>query len=463
MVMTKTSSDSQIVDSFRLYCLSKRLFFISLYAILTAVSQFAIAESTVTPTFQIKQVLVDNEFDDFSETGQITQISPGVIIDFNGARSDLSLIYSFDAIRAHSLEQDDREFHQLLMDYELRHKPEWTSYARAVNRLTNGDIDGTQSRTPEFIDNNSDELFTFDTGTTYSERISRDLRYSTSLQLDYADQENSQSSTGQGVALTVDNEISENILTWNALFQSRAAQSGDDDDRVDLLGVNFKYKYDQTLDGYLDLATIQTDDDEFDENRVVAGITWKPTRQTFLSAGMGRLGDDRTYDFDARILRPNSLYSARYSEKIEAIRDQLFDQQDDQFGQSTQTSTSITAVLVKRGDLAATFYGLRSTLTFSLFHEEETRDDRDSQRKTGAEVQFDRRLSPRSNITLSALAQENKFEETGDLYDYSASYQKKTSENAEFEVFVTYETYDSTDNTNDYDQSLVGAAYRIAF
>ena len=43
------------------------------------------------------------------------------------------------------------------------------------------------------------------------------------------------------------------------------------------------------------------------------------------------------------------------------------------------------------------------------------------------------------------------------------SYQKSTSENAEFEVFVSYETFDSTDDTREYDQAAVGAAYRIAF
>jgi hypothetical protein len=179
---------------------------------------------------------------------------------------------------------------------------------------------------------------------------------------------------------------------------------------------------------------------------------------------MGRLGDDDTYDLDAQITKAHTLFSAQYSERIQAVRDQLFDERNDQFGQSTQTSTSIDLVVQKRGDFAITQFGVRSAITFSIFYDERSDpNDRNDETTKGAEIEYDRQLSSRSSLSLSALTQETEFDEKGNLYEYTVSYQKSTSENAEFEVFVSYETFDSTDDTREYDQTAVGAAYRIAF
>ena len=464
MVMTKTSGDTLLVDFRRFFYLSKQLFFKFLIVYLIAASQLAFAESIVTPTFEIKEVFVDNNTDTFSETGLITQISPGVIIISNGAKSDFSMVYSLDVTRSHDLERSDRESHRLDLNSEFRHKPEWTSYARALNRLTNGDIDGVQSTNPDIIDNNSEQLFTFATGTTYAERLSKDIQYSAALQLDYADQQDSDSSSGQGVALTMDNYISENILTWGGLVQSRVAQSDGDNERIDVLTTTFRYRFDQTLNAFVELGTIQTDSSDLDENRVLVGMTWRPSRQSFITVGIGRLGDDETYELDASITRAHTLFSAQYSERIQSLRDQLFDERNDQFGQSTQTSTSIDPVLRKRGDIAVTQFGVRSAITFSIFYDETSDpNDRNDERTKGAEIEYDRQLSSRSSLSLSALTQETEFNEKGNLYEYTVSYQKSTSENAEFEVFISYETFDSTDDTREYDQTAVGAAYRIAF
>jgi len=370
MVMTKTNGDSPLADPRRYFYLSKQLFFIFPIVYLIAASQFAFAESTVTPTFEIKETFVDNSTDTFSETGLITQISPGVIISSNGAKADFAMAYSLDVTRSHDLERDDRESHRLNMSSEFRHKPEWTSYARALSRLTNGNIDGVQSRNPDTIDKNSEQLFTFDTGTTYSERLSRDIQYLAALQLDYADQEDSDSSSGQRVALTIDNYISENILTWEVQGQSRFSKSGSDDDRIDALAVTFRYKFDETLDAFVELGTIHTDSSDLDENRSLVGLSWRPTRQSSISAAAGKLGDDKTYELDAKLTRAHTLFAAKYTERIQVVRDQLFDEQNDQFGRSTQTSTSIVPVVRKRGDFAVTRFGVRSEITFSIFYDE---------------------------------------------------------------------------------------------
>ena len=108
---------------------------------------------------------------------------------------------------------------------------------------------------------------------------------------------------------------------------------------VKKMSITFKYKYDETLDAFVELGTINTDSSDLDENRSLAGLSWSPTRQSFISAGIGKLGDDTTYELDASLTRAHTLFAAQYTERIQAVRDKLFDQRNDQFGKSTQTST----------------------------------------------------------------------------------------------------------------------------
>ena len=468
MVMTKTSGDSPLAGARRFVYLSKQLFFIFSSVYLITVSQIALAKPIVIPTFEIRGVVVDNSFDSVSETGYVTTISPGVIISSNGAKSDFLMVYAYDDITSHDLEQDDREVHELELSAEFRHKPnQWTSYVRANNRLTNRDIDGVQSTNPDIIDVNSEELFTFDIGTTYSERLSRNIQYSAGLNLDYSDEEDSDSTSGREVILSIDNFISENILTWRAQARSNFAESEDDDDQIDELELIFNYRFDQTLSAFLELTATETDSDDSDElndDSSLVGLRWSPTRRSFVRAGIGKRGDDDTYDLDARISKARSLYSASYSESVRFRRDQLFDLPNDQFGQSTQQSTAITPVLRQRGDIAATFTGVRSTITFSIFRDKESDPNNvDDEVTTGGEIKYDRRLSPRSNLSLTALSQETEFTEEGTLEEFRVSYQKSTSKTAGFEIFVSNASFDSTNEANDYDQASAGATYRVTF
>ena len=52
---------------------------------------------------------------------------------------------------------------------------------------------------------------------------------------------------------------------------------------------------------------------------------------------MGKLGDDKTYELDASITRAHTLFTAQYTERIQAVRDQLFDQQNDQLERLNET------------------------------------------------------------------------------------------------------------------------------
>ena len=475
MVMAKTSGDGPLVDARRFDFLSKRRSVLFSFVYLVTVTHIALAETIIIPTFEITGVVVDNSFDSSSESGYVTTISPGVIINSNGRKSDFSLVYAYDDITSHDLEQDDREVHELELNAEFRHKPnQWTSFVRANNRLVNQDIDGIQSTNPDIINVNSQELFTFDIGTNYSERLSRNIQYSAGINLDYSDrddndstEDDNDSTSGREVILSIDNFISDNILTWRAQARSNFAESEDDDDQIDELEIVFNYRFDQTLSAFLELTATETDSDDSDDlndDSSLVGLRWSPTRLSFVRAAIGKRGDDDTYDLDASISKARSLYSASYSESVRFRRDQLFDLTNDQFGQSTQQSTAITPVLRQRGDIAATFTGVRSTITFSIFRDKESNPNNvDDEVTTGGEIKYDRRLSPRSNLSLTALSQETEFTEKGTLEEFTVSYEKSTSKTAEFEIFVSNASFDSTDETDEYDQVSAGATYRVTF
>jgi uncharacterized protein (PEP-CTERM system associated) len=142
----------------------------------------------------------------------------------------------------------------------------------------------------------------------------------------------------------------------------------------------------------------------------------------------------------------------------------LFELQDDQFGQSTNQSTSTIAVLRKRGDIGWTLTGVRSTLGLSIFHEEESNPNvGDDQITTGGDIIYNRQLSPQSSLSLSASYQETGFEEDSTLDEYRVGYEKSTSKTTDLELFISYASFDSTNDDIDYDQTLAGATYRVTF
>ena len=468
----KSKCEHQIIEYYEFLYLSRCIIFVFSVLYLVVVSQLAFAETTVTPGIKVGETVVHNEFDSLSETGFVTSIQPGVIVSSNGAKSDFSMVYGLEFLRSHDLEtNDDREVHNLDLSGEFRHKPnQWTSYVRANSRLNNSNVDGVQSANPEYLDVNSKQLFTLGLGSTYSDRLSRNVQYLAGVNLNYADEEGSDSSTGQEVSLSMDNFISGNILTWRGQIKRNEYQDdGDNDndndnDRIDELKALFNYRYDQSLNYFLELTRTETDDSELDEDSAIVGFRWSPTRQSFVSVGVGKLGDDETYDFEGRFTRKHSLFTARYSESITTQRDQLFELQDDQFGQSTNQSISTIAVLRKRGDIGWTLTGVRSTLGLSIFHEEDSNPSiRDDEITTGADIIYNRQLSPRSSLSLSALYQETEFTKDSTLDEYRVSYEKSTSKATDLDLFISYASFDSTDDAIDYEQTLVGASYRVTF
>jgi hypothetical protein len=470
MDIMKANCEYQLVECYDFLYVLKRITFAFSLLYLIIASQFASAETVITPGIIVGETVVHNEFDSFSETGFVTSIQPGVIINSNNAKSTFFMAYGLELLRSHDLEtNDDREVHNLDLSGEFRHIPnQWTSYVRANNQLNNSNVDGVQSANPEFLDVNSEQLFTLDVGSAYSDRLSRNVQYSAGVNLNYVDEEGSDSSTGQEVSLSIDNFISDNVLTWRGQIKRNEYQddndNDNDNDRIDELEVLFNYRFDQALNYFLELSRTETDDSELNENRAIVGFRWSPTRQSFVSVGVGRLGDDETYDFEASLTRARSLFTARYSESITTQRDQLFELQDDQFGQSTNQSISTIAILRKRGDIGWTLTGVRSTLEVSAFHEEESNPNvTDDQITTGGDIIYSRQLSPHSSLSLSASYQETEFTEDSTLDEYRVGYEKSTSKTTDLELFVSYASFDSSNDDIDYEQTLAGATYRVTF
>ena len=464
MAMPKTDISCQVAAFRRSAIARKQLSTLFLFATLATVLPDAEAD-TITPTLEVRGVAVDNEFDSFSESGFLTAASPGVTIESGGAKSDFLMIYAYDVIKSHDLEQDDREYHKLDLAAEFRHRPNrWSSFVRANNRLVNQDIDGVQSTNPDIIDTNSEELFTMVVGTDYSDRLTRNVQYSTNLAVDYADEEDRDRSSGAEVGLAVDNYVSDNNLTWSVQLQSSYEEDEDNDEQIDEATVRLDYRFDQTLSAFLELTATDTDFDDLNEDSALVGLRWSPTRYSFLSVGVGKRDDEDTYDLDARLTSSRSQLSASYSESVTSTRSQLFEQPNEQFSQSTRQSASITPVLRKRGDIAWTLTGLRSSVTFSIFYDEESNPDRaDDEKTTGGRITLSRQVSPWSSVSISGLSQDTEFTQETTLEELSASYQKITSETTQYQLYVSTASFESTNEADEYDQVSAGGIYRISF
>ena len=69
------------------------------------------AQTVVTRSISISEILVDNEANGRDESGQITRISPGIRLDYSKAKLDLSLDYKLHLLVYNDIDSDDRFGH----------------------------------------------------------------------------------------------------------------------------------------------------------------------------------------------------------------------------------------------------------------------------------------------------------------------------------------------------------------
>ncbi|MEM7299041.1 MAG: hypothetical protein AAF391_12340, partial [Bacteroidota bacterium] len=103
------------------------------FFLLVLFSTQAWAQVQVIPSIELREVVVDNEELNGSESGYVTTVSPRVLVESSGTDLDVLMNYGVDVIRPNNLEEDDREVQQLDLNSEYRHIPsKWTSYIMAA-------------------------------------------------------------------------------------------------------------------------------------------------------------------------------------------------------------------------------------------------------------------------------------------------------------------------------------------
>lgn len=436
--------------------------------ILIALPGFTYAKTEIVPIFSIRETLVDNETDSLNESGYITTLAPGISVVAEGARSSLRLDYLLNAANSNDLDQEDREVHELSFLSSYQHSPgKWESSLRASSQLTNIDVNGVQNINPDFDDDNSEELRTLVFNTTVTDRMTDTIQYRASLNADYADFADSgeDDTDGHGIELRLDNFRSSNDFTWSTRLNSQVSGVDDDEEQIDTLNLNLRYRLNREWSSFIDITRTDTDFSEFDDENKLIGLTWQPSSRTSVSFGAGRRGDDNSYSLDAVHALQHITFSALYIEEITTAREDTLSQlQLDQLAQSTTQSISFIPVLQKRASLNLTVTGNHSTLLTSIFQTDRTEETSALNEKiTGARISFTRELSARDDLTLSLLGQESEDQEINELTDLTITFTRLHSNSETIDFSLGLANQDSTLDSSEYERVLFSAEYRVTF
>ena len=122
----------------------------------------AYSQGQLTPTLSLEESFVTNKTATVDESGRATTISPGISYQATGAKTNISIDYSLNAIYYHDLSQQDREDHSLQLTSDFDHIPDrWNTSITSSIKQANVSSDGPQSSNPIFQSDNSEQLITF--------------------------------------------------------------------------------------------------------------------------------------------------------------------------------------------------------------------------------------------------------------------------------------------------------------
>jgi hypothetical protein len=436
--------------------------------ILITLPGIAYSNTEITPFFSIRQSLVDNETDTLDESGYITTLVPGVSMVSEGARSNIQLDYLINASKSRDLDQDDREVHELDFISSYQHIPgRWVSSLRASSQLTNIDVNGVQGINPDINDDNSEELRTVAFNTIFTDRVTDKVQYRASLNADYADFADSEedNTEGQGFQLELDNFRALNKFIWSTRLNSQVYSEGDNEQQIDTLNLNFRYRLNKKWSPFIDLTRTETDFSEFDDENKLFGLIWQPSSRTSVSLGAGRRNDDESYSLDAVHTVQHLSFSALYAEEITTSREYTLSQQlTDPLAQSTTLSLSIIPVLQKRAALNFAVTGRRTVFRTSIFQTDRSAESSGVDEKiTGVRISLSREISASDNFSLSLLGQETEDLEDSDLANLTLSWAKSHSDSETFNFSLSWTNQDSTQDSNEYERVVASAEYRLTF
>ena len=204
------------------------------------------SNTEIIPVFSIEERLVNNEEVGTSDSGYITTVSPGIIVDWEGSRSTLFLDYELNAVYQRGFdESEDIVVNRLDFLTAYQHVPEkWISRFYANSSLTNIDPNGRQNLDPQFFDDNNTELRTLGVDTEINDELINSVDYRVALFANYAtyaDSDDGDDTTGQGLLLDLNNFQSGADLIWRTELASGLAEDETDETQIDAFNVVLGY------------------------------------------------------------------------------------------------------------------------------------------------------------------------------------------------------------------------------
>ena len=456
----------------------------------------AYSNTEITPIFSIQERLVDNEEGGTTDSGYITTISPRIIVGREGPRSTLFLDYQLDAVYRRGFDEpDDVVVNTLNFLTDYQHVPgKWVSTFQANSRLTNIDSNGRQNLDPEFFDDNNAELRTLGFDTEVNDELTNSVDYHALVFANYAtyaDSDDGDDTTGQGLILDLNNLQSGRDLLWRTGVASGLAEDETDETQIDAFDAVLGYRIAPNWSPFITYTrtVVNTlDSPEFTDNKTLIGMLWSPNRKNYISIGAGERtgGDgDSTYSFGALSERRHLTFTASYSDDITIARATFFDtifedslsilfrRDDKDIGitrndisraGSTSQSISIAPIREKIARMGVTVDGKRTLYSLSVFERDRSEStDNPEEYVTGLQFDYGYQLSGRDNILVTVLAQNTKSVETSDFWNLRANYLRQLARFETMDIGFGWTEQESTAVADEYKRVFLSARYFVTF
>lgn len=426
----------------------------------------AYSQSQLTPTLSLEESFVNNKTATLDESGRATTISPGISYQATGAKTNLSIDYSLNAIYYDGLSQQDRVDHSLLLKSGFDHIPNrWNTSITGTIKQANVSSDGVQSINPIFQSNNSQELRTFGIGSNLKGKLTSQIDYQSGINLDYADFENSENTDSAGINLGLSSNT-QNKFSWDTSANSNRTRSASAESKIDTVRINLNYRFNRHYSSFLSADKSHTDNDFLNDVNTNIGIVWTPDRNTSLRLGVGERGNNTSYQLASSLKTRHVTYKLDYDESITTPSALLINDAGNPQNLSAINQTlSITPVLVKKGTIGMTVNGKRTDITFSYFQQTTTQNENNVGReiKEGLSINANRTLSDVSSAQITLSRQKTETTQENTIDDASLSYNRRLSKSMDTSASLRATEQKSNIVANESRQDEISFRLNIVF
>ena len=440
-------------------------FFISLSASVIPYSTYASA--VFIPRVEVKDVLTRQQTTGSDDSGNIFSLAPGFSYSTATRLVKADIDYELVSFNTSGIEGDSSTNQRLKLDSEILHIPgKWVTKTFGQIQQTNISANGLLSTDHILNPENSTEVRMLGVDTTLSNHWKNDISYSVSLGADVTDNEESKTSSGQGIKVAIDNYLSHKQITFSIVSNSEYAYDDSGSEEITQNEVTLGYRFNQKLSTYLNATTRDSGSKFLDETSTLIGFKWTPSKLSSINLGIGERGDDSSYKLEAFTKRRNTVLSASYSEELTTSRKNVINtiQANANVSDLVQ-DLSIQPILLKHGKLGLTITGRRSNLNISMFQKSKISENKLLQDEVtnGVEVEFNRHISARSFFTIGVLSQEISLDQTNKLNELTASWEHNLSNKISTTIDLTHAEQTSSEPSNEYRQTLLGFSLKAIF